>query len=80
LTLHDSGVANEICTAVVVPVKDSKVQFLDNIRGNTIIRAVKLIDPVDNQRKIFFIFADLAIKTQGSYKLVATLIDISKYI
>ena len=78
LTLFEAD-ALENCNTAIVPTKDAKDQILDNIRGNTLAPAINLIDPDDQKRKYFFVFSDLAVKTQGNYKLVARLIDTSKY-
>lgn len=48
------------------------------MRGSKLAYPLKLIDPSDQQRKVFFVFPDLAIKSNGRFKLVVRLIDFKR--
>jgi Velvet factor len=49
-----------------------------NLRGTFIKQPLRLKDPVDDTFKTFFIFDDLSIRTQDTYKLHCRLTDMSK--
>jgi hypothetical protein len=55
----------------------NSIKLISNIRGQRIKHAVQLTDPVDGIEKPFFIFDDLAIRTQGHYCLSIQILHVS---
>ena len=49
-----------------------------NCRGPRVKPITELVDPEDNQSKQFFIFDELAVRSRGEYRLVCTLMDLTR--
>ncbi|KAJ3369561.1 hypothetical protein HDU91_007068 [Kappamyces sp. JEL0680] len=52
--------------------------LLDTLLGHSVVTCQYLSDHVDGKRKLFFVFADLAIRIQGDYRLQCTIVDMPR--
>lgn len=68
----------ENCSSVIVPNSDDIHQVEQQMRGCKITQPLKLIDPNDHQKKLFFVFPDLAIKSSGRFRLVIRLLNFGR--
>ena len=58
---------------------DGQSELHQLMRGKTQSSGIVLVDPTDQKTKFFFVFPDLAIKSHGDYRIVARLIDVSRF-
>jgi hypothetical protein len=74
-------------STLIIPSKNIAIDDYDeepspnlflNLRGTCLKPAVRLQDPVDNIWKTFFIFDDLSVRTQDTYRLHCRLTDMAK--
>jgi hypothetical protein len=49
-----------------------------NCRGPRVKQVTELVDPEGSQVKQFFIFDELAVRSRGEYRLVCTLMDLTR--
>jgi Velvet factor len=69
----------EECSSVIVPNTEGGDEIEQQMRGCKLVRPLRLIDPIDQQRKTFFVFPDLAIKSNGRFRLVVRLISFERF-
>lgn len=68
----------ENCSSVIIPTGDGKEQLEKQMRGCKITSPLRLLDPNDQKKKSFFVFPDLAIKSNGRFRLIARLINFGR--
>lgn len=67
------------CSSVIMQTDDGKDLVQQQMRGGKVVSPLRLIDPDDHQKKLFFVFPDLAVKTNGRFRLVASLVNFERY-
>ncbi len=55
--------------------ESDEVTNYPNMRGARQSTGTRLLDPEDGMEKIFFVFADLSIRTMGRYRIVCRLFN-----
>lgn len=53
-------------------------EYYQVLVGKKTIPSSILNDPIDGKRKLFFVFSDLCIRIEGEYRIVVTVIDMSR--
>ena len=51
---------------------------IDILVGSRSIHSQLLVDPLDNESKLFFVFTDLSIRIPGSFRFVINCIDLNE--
>ncbi|KAJ3344501.1 hypothetical protein HDU91_000218 [Kappamyces sp. JEL0680] len=52
--------------------------FYNNLRGSRHLTAVVMDDPADGQKRLFFLFNDLSVRTMGEYAIGCFIFDLRR--
>lgn len=63
----------------VDPAKDvlSSPRYQENLRGTRQTNAIPLLDPLDNKKKLFFVYTDLSVRVMGDFRIECSVVNIA---